>query len=207
MSAPILSATLSLLMAQVAVTADGSADRGAQLAASCAACHGQHGEGLAASGFPRLAGQPAVYLVKQLHDFANGSRVSAVMSPFAQTLSEQAMVDIGTYYENLSAPPTAPQPAAAGSTQGATLANIGSAKLGVPACANCHGPNGRGEPPAVPYLAGQHANYIAAQIEAWRKGTRHNDGGDQMAGVARSLSVEEIEAVAAHFARQAPPTP
>jgi cytochrome c553 len=187
--------------------AAGDAAHGAQLAASCAGCHGHQGEGLAASGFPRLAGQPGTYLAKQLHDFVTGTRDSAVMAGFARNLSEQDVADVSVYYATLEAPAAAASPAAAPPAKGAMLANLGDARLGVPGCGNCHGPNGRGEPPTAPYLAGQHQAYIAAQLEAWQKGSRHNDSGDQMAGLAKRLSAADIAAVASYFAQQSPPKP
>ena len=180
--------------------------RGAQLAAACAGCHGQEGEGLAAGGFPRLASQSAAYLAKQLHDFVVGTRESAVMVGFAKNLSEQDIADLSAYYAALGAPAAAANLTAAAAAKGAVLANLGDAKLGVPGCGNCHGPNGRGEPLTAPYLAGQHQIYIAAQLEAWQKGTRHNDSGDQMAGLAKRLSPADVDAVASYFAHQAPPS-
>ena len=200
-------AAATLLALQTARADDPPAtSHGEQLAATCVGCHGQHGEGLAAGGFPRLAGQSADYLAKQLRDFASGSRESAVMVTFAKALSAQDIVDVSTYYAALSAPPATPSGSGGKSSSGSKLANIGDAKLGVQSCANCHGPNGRGEPPTVPYLAGQHAAYVTAQLEAWQKGTRRNDSGEQMATLAKKLSAADVAAIAEHFARQPPPT-
>jgi cytochrome c553 len=129
------------------------------------------------------------------------------MAGFARNLSEQDVADVSVYYATLEAPGAAASPAAASPAKGAMLANLGDARLGVPGCGNCHGPNGRGEPPTAPYLAGQHQAYIAAQLEAWQKGRRHNDSGDQMAGLAKRLSAADIAAVASYFAQQSPPKP
>jgi len=188
--------------------ATGSAAHGAQLVSTCSGCHGQHGEGLAASGFPRLAGQAAPYLAKQLRDYAGGTRENAVMASFAKALSAQDIADLAAYYSTLSAPQAKPaREDARATTGGRMLANLGDARAGVQGCGNCHGPGGRGEAPLLPYLAGQHAGYLAAQLGAWQQGTRHNDSGEQMAALAKKLSAADIAAVSAYYAMQTPPTP
>jgi cytochrome c553 len=55
----------------------------------CEACHGAHGEGMAAAHVPRIAGQSADYLKKQLDDHADGTRNNPIMANFAKALSEQ----------------------------------------------------------------------------------------------------------------------
>ena len=87
------------------------------------------------------------------------------------------------------------------------LAIQGSAERRVQACINCHGPGGSGEPPAYPYLAGLDAKYIAAALQAWKDGTRTNDTGQQMLGIARALTPEDVAAVADYFASLPPPKP
>lgn len=181
------------------------AGRGSRLVAACANCHGQGGEGLAVSGFPRLAGQSAAYLAKQLHDFAAGGRGNAVMRYFAKSLAGQDIADIAAYYSGLKTPPAKPEPEARATPEGRQLADSGDARSGVQACANCHGPNGRGVPPLLPYLAGQNANYLSGQLQAWQSGERSNDGGGQMKAVAARLSAADIAAVAAYFAQLPPP--
>jgi cytochrome c553 len=181
------------------------AARGERLVDTCSHCHGLYGEGLAVSGFPRLAGQPAAYLAKQLRDFAAGSRKHAVMQYFAQSLGEQDIADISAYYAALKAPAAEGTASGPSTAAGSALASSGDAKAGVPACNSCHGPGGRGMPPAVPYLAGQHASYIASQLEAWQDGRRHNDAGAQMAALARKLSTGDIDAVAGYYAHRTPP--
>ena len=198
----------ALLGAPLAARGDGAvvgdAAHGARLTTTCANCHGKQGEGLAVSGFPRLAGQAAPYLAKQLRDYASGARDNAVMVSFAKALSPQDIADLAAYYSALNAPPAKPARAEANAA-GRALANLGDARIGVQGCGNCHGPNGRGEPPDLPYLAGQHAEYLSAQLTAWQQGTRHNDGGEQMATLAKKLSAADIAAVCNWFAQQTPP--
>ncbi|HEX3122287.1 MAG TPA: c-type cytochrome [Rhodanobacteraceae bacterium] len=208
--API--AALGLLAFQSAaaqvLSEAGDAPRGASLAPVCTGCHGQHGEGVPGSGAPRLAGQPAGYLAKQLRDFAAGTRESAIMAPFAKIQTEQAILDLSAYFSAEKAPATKTAtsgPPKVDLAKGGMLANIGDSKLGVQACGNCHGPGGRGVPPDLPYLAGQSGEYISAQLKAWHEGKRHNDDGQQMATVAGNLAAADMAAVAEYFAREHPP--
>ena len=67
-----------------------------------------------------------------------------------------------------------------------------------PACAGCHSPNGAGIPAQYPRLGGQHADYTAAQLIAFRDGARQNSA--QMTGVAAKLNDREIKAVADYIA-------
>ncbi|MEP7043932.1 MAG: c-type cytochrome [Dokdonella sp.] len=179
----------------------GDAKNGAVLAAACQACHGAQGEGTFAAGFPRLAGQTAVYLEKQLNDYAADTRSNAVMAPLAKALSPKQRADLAAHFAGLSPPSTA-----AGSSAGAgvlargrLLAHEGDEAKQLQACGNCHGPEGRGEAFAAPYLAGQSATYLAAAIKEWKSGARKNDGGQLMAAVANRLDDADIAAVAAYF--------
>lgn len=176
-------------------------DRGA---AACAACHISDGSGNAAPGFPRLAGINSEYLAKQLHDFQRGTRNDPVMQPIAKALAQAEVMDVTAYF-------AAQRPAASTIIGDATLAARGErlALSGlwdkdIPACVSCHGPAGRGVGVHFPALAGQHASYIAKQIDAWRKGARANDPQALMKGIAMRMSADDIAAVSAYFASLAP---
>ncbi|MDB5986070.1 MAG: hypothetical protein JWR16_1123 [Nevskia sp.] len=179
----------------------GNAKRGATAAAACQACHGAKGEGNPASGFPRLAGQQADYLVKQLNDYVSGARSHPVMSPLAKTLSAQQRADVAAYYAALSPPFLAPTQAADVKrlARGRLLAATGDESKQLQACANCHGPEGSGEAFAAPYLAGQSSAYLSSAIAEWKSGARKNDGGQLMTVVAGRLDDQDIAAVAAYF--------
>lgn len=169
--------------------------------AACFNCHGMNGEGDAAGGFPRLAGLPAFYLAKQLDNYADGSRPNEVMTPIAVQLTEAQRRNIGVYYATLSAALAPVRDRNAELVQqGATLAALGSPARGVQACANCHGPQGIGMPPDVPYLAGQNAQYMELQLQRWHEGRRTNDILGVMRDVATRLSAEERRAVSQYYA-------
>ncbi len=179
-------------------------------AAPCIACHGVDGAGQAQAGYPRLAGLDAAYLEKQLGDFANGTRGSAVMLPTASALSADERQALATYYSQLPLPPALANPATpmpAAESLGARLATRGDWDREVPGCVQCHGPAGVGVGTHFPPLAGQPASYLAAQLRAWQQGTRHNDPLQLMQHLSAALTAQDIEAVSAWFAAQPLPAP
>ncbi len=178
------------------------AKSGAGNISACMQCHGPNGEGQAAAGFPRLAGQNRDYLLKQLKDFKAKLRTSPLMSPIANALSPAQMSDVADYYAGLPPwkPGPGPAPISAQTTQGAQLAQHGNWDKGMPACFACHGANGAGIPPHFPSVAGQNAAYISSQLNGWKAGTRINDPEGLMKAVADKLSPEDITAVSAYLA-------
>jgi cytochrome c553 len=218
----------------VAAAAMGNVQAGQQLATAgttngvtaCVGCHGAQGEGNAAGGFPRIGGQSAYYLAKQLGAYANGARVNPIMQPIAKAMNIQQMRDAGAYYATLgggggaagaaggaAASPAAAapkgNPARGGSPQqrAQQLSSVGDESKGVQACANCHGPGGMGQPPAYPYLAGQHANYLTATMTEWRNGARKTDNSGQMPHIAKQLDDADVAALSAYFSAQPAPPP
>jgi cytochrome c553 len=191
-----------------------SARGAATYRAKCAGCHGDDGQGRTAQSatlgeqgiFPRLAGQPAAYLYRQLWSFAHGWRMSAAMPPMADGLSEGDWADISVHLEHLAsagypAPPTMANDVL---ELGRSIATLGRPDRGVSPCSRCHGPSGVGVAPFFPALMGQDAHYITAQIIAFRGGQRRNAMLRLMDPVAHGLEAQEIEAVARYFARQRP---
>lgn len=159
----------------------------------CAACHGADGNS-AVPANPNLAQQIPEYTTKQLANFKNGERVNAVMAGMVATLSPEDMTNLGEYFWRQSA-----KPGVATSKElallGQSLYRGGNAATGVPACSGCHSPDGGGIPKQYPRLAGQHAEYTAAQLKAWRSGERANDPNKMMRMIAAKLSDREIQAV------------
>jgi cytochrome c553 len=175
--------------------------------AACFSCHGLQGQGDAGAAFPRLASLDAQYLAKQMADYASGLRPNAVMTPIAQQLDPADHQSVALYYAGLPAQASV-IPAAAIDGRlvqwGGILYAQGSADRGIPACANCHGPDGRGLSGLYPSIAGQPAAYVEAQLRLWRNGTRRNDLADLMGGLARRMTDEDIRAASAYVAGLAP---
>jgi cytochrome c553 len=187
------------------VAMGGSQDGGAGMA--CITCHGAEGQGDGSGAFPRLASLPGWYMYKQLVDYSAGSRPNDVMSPIAGRLTEREMEAVSAYYATINAPFRAPlgQIDAETLQWGGQLGAIGSAERGIPACVNCHGPSGTGNPPSVPYLAGQYATYMTHQLQLWKRGVRDNDAMNVMSSIASKMTDEDMRAVSEYYARVRPP--
>jgi len=168
----------------------------ATAAAVCAACHSIDGSrGNPAQ--PILQGQHPEYLVKQLTEYKSGKRVNAIMQGFAATLSEDDMRNVAAFYASkIAKPGFAKQPQLV--ALGEKVYRGGIAERNIPACSGCHGPTGSGMPAQYPRVAGQHAEYTEAQLNAFRSGARHNNV--QMTGVAAKLNDREIKALADYIA-------
>lgn len=173
---------------------------------TCSRCHGVLGIGRPEEQTPRLAGQPRLYLHKQLDDFASGARVSAKMTPVARALVPAQRAAVAAYYASLQAIayPEAPYGEPALVQAGGVLSAIGDPDRGIRACEICHADAGVGIAPSFPYLAGQYAYYTERQLLLWKAGERQNDPLDVMAEIAERLEEEEIRALAVYFARVRP---
>ena len=173
---------------------------------ACSRCHGLDGAGKPAEGAPRLAGQPRLYLEKQLEDFAAGTRQSAKMAPVARALDGDQRGAAAAWYAALSTTPYPPPPAGdpALIQQGGVLSAQGDEARALRPCELCHADAGVGVAPSFPYLAGQDADYTAAQLHAWRQGRRTNDTLNVMAEIAKALTEDEIAALSLYFARVRP---
>jgi cytochrome c553 len=168
-------------------------------APACAQCHAFSGGSDGSGAFPRIAGQSAYYLGKQLRDFTSDVRANAIMSPIAKALSPDDIADVSAYYAGVNAPFLPLASAAPALIQrGEQLAKVGSAAKDVQACDNCHGPGGTGEPPTIPYLAGQYARYIAFELQMWQRGYRKNSP-EVMFMIATKLDDQDIAALAAYY--------
>jgi cytochrome c553 len=174
----------------------------------CAACHGKQGEGTGNDYFPRLSGKPAGYLFNQLIAFRDGRRQYPPMNYLLAYLPDSYLKAIADYFANQRPPyppPAAPTISAALLQRGQQLVKDGDPAHRVPACAACHGASLTGMQPAIPGLLGLHADYISAQLGAWRYGTRSAIAPDCMREVASRLGNDDITAVAAWLAAQPGP--
>ena len=180
---------------------DGTVKAGAAKAAECFACHGPDGDS-GVPTFPRLAGQNAVYIAEQLHLFRSGVRPNPVMGPMAQTLSNQDIDNLAVFFAaqtpaGLDADPTLWK-------AGKVLYLSGDPRRGVPACAACHGPLGRGNPAAgYPALQAQQSVYVVAQLTSYADGTRYNGphatpNSSIMFDIAKRLTPSEMQAAASY---------
>ena len=195
------------LMASGSIAQEGDAERGEAASATCVACHQANGGGINISGgesWPRLAGLNSNYIAKQLHDFKAGDRQNATMVTFANMLDDQQIADVAAYYSQLPATPGQGGDNAdeALLARGEQLAERGDWNAYIVSCKSCHGPGGQGVGETFPGIAGQHAGYISAQLNAWKSDTRSNDPQNLMGAIAKRMSEEDIQAVSAWYATQ-----
>ncbi len=198
-----LAVTLAAALVATSVHANSGAIQGDPRAAEtivnqvCAACHAVDGNSSAAAN-PRLAGLNAEYIYKQLGEFKSGARKNAIMSGMVANLSEQDMKNLALYFSaQQPKPATAKDQALA--LVGQKIYRGGVQGAGVPACASCHGAQGKGIPVQFPRLAGQHTDYIYAQLNAFRVGTRANDAAKMMRTIAAKMTDADMKAVASYI--------
>lgn len=196
-------------LSQASTMPKGDTAAGEAKAASCGACHGADGNSMAPT-FPRLAGQGERYLYKQLQDFKAGRRLNPTMQGMAFGLQDQDMADIAAFYAKQTSGTGMAKADLA--KKGEKLYRGGNPASGLAACAGCHNPAGKGVASAgFPRLGGQHADYVKAQLQAFRAAGRNDTVADPalkrandaakpgelgpMQMVAAKLSDAEIEAL------------
>ena len=165
---------------------------------TCVSCHGADGNSVNPI-WPKLAGQGAPYIAKQLHDFKGGRRADPLMSGMAMAVPDDKVDEVAAYFAGQAAQPAAPvKPELV--EQGKQLYVAGNPATGITACAACHGPNGNGNAAAsFPALGAQHAAYTIKQLQMFRDGSRANDPNQMMRDIAARLTEQEIEALAMYL--------
>jgi len=206
----VLSFSAASVAHAAVVMPKGDAAAGQGKAAVCAACHGADGNS-AAPTFPKLAGQNAKYIYKQLQDFKAQRRNNALMLGIATALSDQDMADLAVYMSEQKQAGGAAKPDLV--AHGEKLFRGGNKVVGLAPCSGCHGPAGRGNTyAAFPRIGGQHADYTKAQLIAFRAAGRDdntdmkraNDGAKPgelgpMQMIASKLSDKDIDALASYI--------
>lgn len=174
----------------------GNAQKGKQLAQPCSGCHGENGQSQM-EDYPSLAGQLATYTYKQLRDYADGKRDSALMNSVAQGLSEQDSADIAAWFASQARAQGTSKPG--NLDQAIRLARKGNGKKIIPPCFTCHGDNGNGEKQDIPALAGQQSGYFINTLKDYKTGARANDVYSRMRLIAQQLSEEDITQLAQYY--------
>lgn len=163
----------------------------------CAACHGADGNGVPGNPAPRLAGQQAKYLAKQLTEFASGARRHDVMTGIVATLDKSDFPDLAQHFSDKKLVlGRVGDPGLA--EAGRKVYEDGNTESGVPGCQGCHGSKGDGNA-RFPRVSGQHMAYTLQQMADFRSGTRSNDRGKMMQVVAERMTDAEIRAVAEYL--------
>ncbi len=168
----------------------------------CQGCHGTVGDSLEQE-IPKLAGQYANYIEKQIHNFQSGARSHQIMNGMAATIENDTdLADIAAYF--------ASQPKMEGDHSPSNQLGEAIFLHGDPlkkrlACISCHGVQGKGAAPTssmFPVLGGQQRDYIHDQLKEFRSGQRTNSPAGIMNTMARYLTDEEIDAIADYLSAQ-----
>lgn len=194
-------ALVSLLSSAVTLAQEGplqgNAEAGAGKIAPCAACHGPTGNDSLLPNVPKLGGQNASYLFKQLKEIRDDVRVVPLMKPFVAALTDQDLADIAAHYATVEFPLGAVDETKR--ELGEKLYRAGDASIGVAACSACHAVNGKGlDSAGFPSLSGQDTAYTELQLKAFRAGERNNDEAEIMRTISARLSDTEIAALASY---------
>ncbi|MDO9143851.1 cytochrome c [Rhodoferax sp.] len=162
---------------------------------SCFLCHGENGES-ASEVFPKLAGQHAEYIAKQLDNFKTGKRKSTAMADMSGRLTADEMLALGQYFERKPVAPETVKDTDLAAV-GRYIFHTGNTYSGVPSCASCHGKDGFGTA-NLPRLAGQYASYIETQLTLFNQRERTNDNA-VMHAIVSKMTPLEMAAVAAYI--------
>ncbi|MGH1471990.1 MAG: c-type cytochrome [Cellvibrionaceae bacterium] len=206
----MIGALIGVLAFSNGAVAQGDATAGKAKTTACAACHGADGNSPAAI-YPSIAGLGEKYLLKQLQDIQSEERAIPEMTGQLNAMSDQDLQNIAAFYAGQNLALTGAKALTVklnsgeetdGLKLGEALYRFGNVEVGVPSCTGCHSPTGQGNAPAgYPRLGGQHADYIAKQLKAFRGGERVNDGEQMtMRAIASRLSDAEIASVSAYIA-------
>ena len=193
-----LSLGLLVSFSSLSALAAGDVAAGKEKAAQCASCHGADGNSINPE-WPKLAGQHAGYLVKQLQYFEAGERENATMKPMASVLDARGREDVAAFYATQAVSPGKADPELV--ELGERIYRSGNPESGVAPCMGCHGPNGAGNPAALyPALRGQHARYTEIQLHGFAEGKRVNENAKKMMQLlARRMTNREIRAVSSYI--------
>lgn len=170
---------------------EGDAERGRILADTCKGCHGidNYANVYPTYHVPRIGGQSAEYLVIALKAYRDGQRAHQTMQAQAASYTDEEIRDIAAYLTSVVEPLEPGEPK-------------GQAPEAMQTCKSCHGERGVGQIPSYPYLAGQHKDYLLQSLEQYREGKRKGPNATVMQAQLQTVSEDELEAIAAFYARQ-----
>lgn len=163
---------------------------------ACVSCHGAAGNSTIVAN-PKLAGQIASYVYKQLVDFTGPERKNPIMTTYAKMMTDEEKQNVAAYLFAQTSKPGAAKSKATLEI-GRQIYRGGIADKGVAACASCHGAAGHGLPVQYPRLAGQHQDYTITELQNFRSGLRSNSV--PMTTLAKRMTDEEMKAVADYIA-------
>jgi len=174
-------------------------ERGKQGFESCVSCHRGTASGRSDGAIPRLSGQHASVIIKQVSDIRTGRRLNPEMKPYVEgaEVTPQLLADVAAYLQSL------PITGSIGKGPGTALER--GKDLFARDCTPCHGRSGEGLAAGFfPMLASQHYGYLLRELHLIRDGKRGNSN-PGMVQVIKAYSATDLEAVADHASRLPPP--
>lgn len=167
---------------------------GKEKSALCQGCHGEDGNS-AVPNFPKLAGQFADYIARQINNFQTGTRKDPTMTEMAATVTDRRdLNDIAAYFASQKQMSGTPAKHEAGEKLASQYG-----------CINCHGEMGKGRPAnnaIFPVIGGQHKDYLVKQLNDFKTGDRDTDMSGTMSDLASRLTDAEIDAITEYFSMQ-----
>ena len=173
--------------------------RGQAAFESCESCHRKDASGRTSGAYPRLSGQHATVLMKQIADIRAGRRNNPKMEPYIgdHALTPFDIADIAIYLQAL--------PISTENGKGPGTALAAGKRLYDKDCVTCHGAQGEGSAEKFyPMVAAQHYRYLLRELQFIRDGDRSNSNPD-MVKVIKPYSTADLEALADYMAQLAPP--
>ncbi|HLO63795.1 MAG TPA: c-type cytochrome [Azonexus sp.] len=211
----LMSLRIPFLLA--ALTCGGAAlaadlDKGKEINGTCAACHGDNGQGGKKGEYPRIAGQQVKYIESQLKSFRARTRINIPMFPYTQEreLSDDDIKDIAAYLNSIVL--DTKMPTYTGNEDALTKLLMADRVMIIPRaegnlengekiyqkqCAACHGKTGKGRG-MFPMLVGQYTNYLQRQVGLYLKGDRPHDE-EGTVGRLNDLKAQDIQDILAYL--------
>jgi cytochrome c553 len=183
------------IMAAVVPAAFAGVEEGRLKAQVCTVCHGVDGNSPTAV-VPSIAGQPRQFIVTALYMFREGRRSSTLMAPFAEKLSNADLNDLAAWFSAQKLAPPAKKPTPENVALGKAITEKNN-------CVACHTATLVGQQ-HIPRLAGQHYDYLLAQLKQFKASTRGDFDGT-MTSAAQALSAADIDVLAEYLSTLAVP--
>lgn len=203
---------MCLLLAVAPWTHAQNLERGKEINATCAGCHGEFGQGGKKGEYPRIAGQRAAHIADQLKSFRARTRLNLPMFPYTQAreMSDQDVEDVSAYLASVELPTQWPEfkPEDDALTRLTATEKVmiiprapgdldNGKKIYVKECVTCHGKDGMGRG-KFPRLVGQYSNYLMKQMGAFIKGERPHDEVETR-GILNELKDQDLQDILAYL--------
>jgi cytochrome c553 len=201
-----------LLLAAAQLVSAQNLEKGKEINATCAGCHGEFGQGGKKGEYPRIGGQRAAHIADQLKAFRNRTRLNLPMFPYTQEreMSDQDAEDVSAYLAAIELPTQWPEfkPDDDALTRLTAMEKVmiiprapgdleNGKKIYNKECFACHGKDGMGRG-KFPRLVGQYTSYLMKQMTSFVTGERSHDE-VEMRGILNELKAQDLQDILAYL--------